>query len=210
MNVGHSNTYDGLARVAAAQTGLRPASPEACEKDDAGRSRRDVLWAEYDRMLSDEKTYSLRNLRDWLAEQGVHTSMSTVERNRRRLRDERRRRELANARVRDLIEATSGMNAEGLLSAAQKQGLNILFEMLMKMNLDGLQDLKVSSMLRAIELTGYLAKTRAETELSQQRLADLRKRFDDAVAAKSATRKDGRLTADEIGEIRSEVFGSAA
>jgi len=210
MNVGHSTTFDGLSRAAGREAGLRSPTPEAVAKDAAARDLRDALWAEYERVLADDRTYTIEAVRAWLAERGVQASIATVHRNRAREAARWRARELASETARRFLEATGGRSADEVFEAARKRAAQVLFDLFMRLPADALEDLDPAQILRAFEVAGKLGKAHAETEMVAARLAEMQRNFDAQVRKAAGTSGDGRLTREQIAEIREAVFGSAA
>ncbi|MBE3099664.1 MAG: DUF3486 family protein [Planctomycetes bacterium] len=210
MNVGHSNIYDRLAARAGAEAGLKRPTPASVAEDDAARERRDTLWAEFDRMLLDTQTYTLGKIRTWLADQGIVVSVPPVHRCRHRKLDEVRRVTLAIERTRQTMALLADMDEGEVLTAARKRAAQILFDQFMRLGPDALDSLSPGQIIGAIEVAGRLAKGRVESDLLEQRLAGVRKAFDAQVDAASRKTADGRLSAEDLADIRRAVFGSAA
>lgn len=210
MNLAHLGLYDRLAVQAGRECGLKKADPKAVAADPAARDRRDTLWAEFDQRLLDVQTYTLEDLRAWLKKVGLDASIQVIHRARHRKLDEVRRVKLANEKTAQTMALLADMDEGEVLTAARKRAAQILFDQFMRLGPDALDELSPGQIIMAIEATGRLAKGRVEADLLEQRLATVRREFDAQVDAARGKTKDGKLSAEDLADIRRAVFGSAA
>lgn len=211
MNVGHTKTFEALAVEAGKAVGLKRPTPAAVAADSGARERRDLLWAEYESMLRDSKTYRLEDLRAWLVKQGVRTSLSTVERNRRRVLDRERLLALASERTRQFLEAVKGTDESEVFAAARKRAGQMLFDFFLRLPTDALEELEPGQILKAFEVVGKLSKAHADVGLIEQKMREAHAAAAKAVEAKAAKAKDGRISREDVYEILDRVMkGEAA
>jgi hypothetical protein len=210
MNLAHSKTFELLALVAGKAAGMKHPTPTAVAGNPEARESRDLLWADYERVLRDQKTYRLEEVRAWLLEKGVKVSLATADRNRQRVLDRDRLLSLANLRTREFLAITEGADEGEVFAAARKRAGQMLFDLFLRLPTDALEELEPGQILKAFEVAGKLSKAHADVGLIEQRMREARERFEAKAKGVRAKAKDGRLTQDQIDEISREVFGSAA
>jgi len=208
VNAGRSDIYAGLAAAAGKACGLSD-SKEIAESADA-RAARDCLWLELDGRLADEKTYMLKDVREWLASKGVDVSMASVHRARERMREKRRVLELASARTAEVLKGLAGLDGDQLLDGATKRAGQVLMDLFLDCRPESFADLTAAQWLHAFEVAGGLARSRADVRFMDAKVKTLREKFEAAVKTRQSGRSDGRLSPEEIEEIGRDVFGDAA
>jgi len=219
--------YDELAIVAGREAGIvsteqaRAATTDDdvaaqlardVAQDKATRAQRDELWAELERRLRDTHTYTLDDIHAWLEASGAHIGRTSVHRARLRLlaneRAIRQRAELARA----VIEAAGDGGANDILTAGMQVAAQHVFDALNAMPPIAAENMTVSQMLNLLEITGRLHTARAQADYTDQRVAELGRKFDEALAARQSLVETGgrrELTAEDIRAIRESVFGVA-
>jgi hypothetical protein len=210
MDFGHSKACEGLALWAGREVGLKVLTPVLVAEDEAARTVRDGAWAEYRKRLADRTTYTLAQIRAWLAERGVRVSIASVARDRAPVLAREDRLNLGSEVTRRFMAATAGADTGEVLQAALKRVGQILFETSLKFEAEDLRDaLEAGDFVRLAEAVAKLSKAHAETGILRERLAAMRAAFDKEL--KNRTEKgDGRLTQKDVDEIRRAVFGGAA
>jgi len=211
MNLAHSKTFELLALAAGKAAGMRHPTPKAVAEHPEARERRDLLWADYERVLRDQKTYRLQDVGKWLLERGIKVGLATADRNRQRVLDRDRLLALANQRTREFLEITEGADEGEVFAAARKRAGQLLFDVFLRLPADALEELEPREILKAFEVAGKLSKAHADVGLIEQRMreagAAARKELDE----KAAKTKDGRLTREDVYEILDRVMkGEAA
>jgi len=210
MNVRRSEIYPRLALAAAARVGLKAATAERVAESPEARDVRDALWADYERMLGDKNTYTLEAMRTWLKDEGVKASISAIARDRAPVLARRRRLEIAPAKVREFLAATADSSTGEVLEAARKRSADLLFEFLLKIPVEGIEKTDVTDLRLLGKAVASLSTADAQTQILQQRIAEMRDAFDAKVKAARKGRKGKALTDEDIAEVRKAVFGSAA
>jgi len=211
-------SYDLLAIEAAKRAGVKvpdggiDAQSGFVAKDDAAREARDAAWAEYELMLMDTQTWSLRQIRSWLADEwGVKVGNSSVDRARRQIRRKQRVNELACARVKAALDCLEHLPVEETFRSGQHFIARMILGTLVNYSEADLADMKPSQVIAMMDTFYRGAKVFGDTELQRQRLAEMQRKFDEAMsrAAGQAAGAKG-LTREKIAEIRKAVFGEAA
>jgi len=210
MNVRHSSAYEKLAIEAGNRSDIKKPTPESVASDDHAVQLRDSLWSDYERQLRDAKTYTLETIREWLAEQNSQTSISGVHRDRRALLDRERIMTLAAGKARAVIEAATESGEHNFLKGGRLIAGQLLFNALGNLSSESLDGMTPPQILRMIDSLGGLSKVHAETDLLIMKLDELKRKFDEQVAATKTRRSGGEVTAEDIAEIRKAVFGEAA
>ncbi|HET6441847.1 MAG TPA: phage protein Gp27 family protein [Phycisphaerae bacterium] len=210
MNVRRTTIYPRLAAVAGERAGLLDPTPERVAENPAAREVRDALWAEYERRLADKNTWTLAKIQGWLRGEGVSTSLSQVARDRRPILDHRAQPSLIAAKVREYMAATKNAKTSDVLEAARRRSADLLFEHLLGVASGGVEDIDLDQLRLMARAVAALSTADAQTQILQQRLAEMRAAFDRAVASAAGKRKDKRLTSKDVDEVRKAVFGSAA
>ena len=210
MNLAHSKTFELLALVAGKAVGMKHPTPTGVAGDEAACARRDLLWAEYERVLRDQRTYRLEDVRAWLVEKGVKVSLATADRNRQRVLDRDRLLTLANQRTREFLAITEGADEGEVFAAARKRAGQMLFDLFLRLPPEALEELEPREILKAFEVAGKLSKAHADVGLIEQRMKDAREKFEAKARGVRVKSADGRLSQKEIDEISEAVFGSAA
>ncbi|MHC4984181.1 MAG: phage protein Gp27 family protein [Planctomycetota bacterium] len=210
QHVVQSRLYRELAELAARQQGLVPATAEAAAEDPGARDVRDSYWLELDRRLRDTQTFTLDELVAWLKGLGCKVSRSSVDRARQRELARERQFRLRAELARATVEAAGEGGEHDTLRAGRIVAGQLLFDALSGLSVEALEGLTASQVLRLIDTLGGLSKAHVETALLAAKVEELRRKFDEQVKTASDKTGDGRLTADQIAEIRAAVFGAAA
>jgi len=211
MNLGHSKIYEALAVAAGRAAGMKRPTPTAVAGEPAAREKRDLLWAEYERMLRDPKIHRLEDLRAWLAQQGVRASLSSVDRTRRQVLGRERLLALANERTRQFLQITEGAEEGEVFAAARKRAGQILFDMFLRLTPEALEELEPSGILRAFEVAGRLSKAHADVGLIEQKMREAREAAGREIEKEAARSKDGKLSRKDVYAILDRVMkGEAA
>lgn len=210
MNTRHSTAYEALAALAAEQAGLKEKTAQAAADDDAARQIRDSLWEQYERMLRDTRTYTLKDVRDWLTDRKLKVSRSSVHRDRAALLEAERVYELAVHKANAVLDAAAESGEHDVLKAGRVVAGQLLFNSLSSLSSAALEGLKPHQVLRMIDTLGLLSKAHAETDLIRQKLAELQRQFDREISAAQAKTPDGKLTPAQIAEAKEAIFGQVA
>jgi hypothetical protein len=217
-----SSAFIRLAVAAAKNVGLALPSPngsgsetqakwlEAVAKDAAARAERDRLWQEYEGRLADECTYTLKALTAWLEEQGAKISLMAVQRDRLAIIADMNRFRYAADKARATIDAATDRGESDLFRAGRVAAGQLIFNALMEITPAQLENLEPKFILKLMEISGKLSKAHAETDLLNQKIEELRKAFDEQVAAAQKKSPDGKLTADMLLEAKEAIFGKVA
>jgi len=208
-----------LAVAAARQAGIQPAGDGlesraiwVAQNADA-RSLRNDVWEEYEAMLADERTWSLRKIvAQAKAAWDAKLTKSSVDRDRKRYRRRQRVNEMANAKIRSALQLVKDLGQEDLYRDGTQYIQRLIMTTLLNYAPEALEELKpahVVNMMDTFTRTGRaLAATQLDRLAADQRRKDI-ERFDQEVAARMKA-GDGRLSAEQIGEIRKHVFGEVA
>lgn len=217
MRSRHSSAYDQLAvavgrRACPVGAGLKKPTPESVAGDDGLRAVRDAIWEEYERQLRDDKTYTLDAIVDWLRdpERGATAARSSVHRDRLALLARERAVALCAAKARAVLEAATASGEHDTLRGGRVLAGQLLFNALSELSAEALEELSPSQVLKMIETLGYLSKTHAETDLLREKVGEMQRRFDEETRKATQKTGDGKLTGEQIAEIRRAVFGEAA
>ena len=211
MNLAHSKTFELLALVAGKAVGMKHPTPTAVAGNPEAREGRDLLWAEYERVLRDQRTFRLEDVRAWLVEKGVKVSLATADRNRQRVLDRDRLLSLANQRTREFLAITEGADEGEVFAAARKRAGQMLFDLFLRLPTDALEELEPREILKAFEVAGKLSKAHADVGLIEQRMREAGQAARKELDAKAAKTKDGRLAREDVYEILDRVMkGEAA
>jgi hypothetical protein len=205
----HSQAYEALAVQAGHIAGLNdpaPKMPETVAADPEARAVRDGLWAEYERLLRDEQTYTLNAIHKWLAGQGVTIGRASVHRDRRALLAREQSIVLAARRAKAVIEAAKAAGAEEIGVANAKLASQLIFDALSSVSPTALNGLEPAVLIKLMELGGRLLKIDAEAALLRQRRCDAETLKAEVVKATQSS-PDGRLSEKVIDEISTKVFG---
>lgn len=210
-NVRHSKARVLLAQAAAKEAGLAPATAEAAAADEDARAARDALWQEYERQLTDTQTYTLEAIQTWLESHGAKVSLASICRDRMPFKNREEKVAGASARTREVLALLEEADEGRLLAASRTRIAQLVFEFFGDLSADALDDLKPHQIVRLMETAGLLSRASADVGLSEARLAELRRKFDQEIRTREGKAGgDGRLSVEDIGQIREAVFGSAA
>ncbi len=212
MQVRHSKAYELLAIEAARQSNLKKPTPEAAAGDEAARSLRDVQWMEYERMLRDTQTYSLAAIRQWLSEQAANTvATASIHRDRRALLARERAYALAAGKAKAVIEQAQESGESDVLKGGRVLAGQLLFQALADLSPAALEDLSAKQVIDLIDALSKLSRAHAQTELTNEKVAELRRRFDQQMsAAVKKAKGGGTITDEDISQARKLIFGDAA
>jgi len=212
MRVRRGNIYGMLAVVAGGRAGLTDPDPEAVAEDPAARDVRDAIWDEYERVLRDTNTYSLDAIVAWLNERAVDGARSSVQRDRKALLSKERAITLRAEKARAVIEAVEASGEHDVLRGGRVLAGQLIFQALSELPADALEELSPGGVLKMVRELSYLSKTHAETDLLQQKVAEMRRAFDEELAAakRKAGAAAGGITDEMIADVRRAVFGSAS
>jgi len=214
MRARRSNTYDELALHAGRLAGMEKPTPEAVAEDKEACRIRESVWQQYERMLRDKQTYTISEIVGFWgdAARKVKLGRTSVHRDRLALTEQERRITLVAERARATIEAAGEAGEGGALRGGRLLAAQVIFSALSDLPADALDGLAPKQILKMIHTLGYLSKTDAEATLIAEKVRDLRQRFDKKIAtvARDVNAGDGRLTDEQIAELRRVVFGQEA
>ena len=209
----HSKAYTGLAIVAGKEAGLAKPTPKAVAANDSARELRDALWLEYESILRDTQTYKLTEMRNWLAEHGVHVSQTAVNRDSLRLRKTERTIALRAQVAKRVLDSAGADGEADVFRASRVLAGQMIFEALNAMPVGALEEYQddPARLLKMIETLGKLSKAHAEAGLIGAKLAELNKAAKSEVdkAANKAGKKG--LSREDVYKILDQVMkGQAA
>jgi|GEM_PF-3097453 len=218
-----SKAYKLLAVHAAHEAGVKlPARAsrddwlKAAAENDAACELRGRLWDAYEARLRDARTYELDDIAAWLAEKSIRVARSSIHRDRQAMARELERFRWAATKARATIDAATEAGESDLLRAGRLAAGQLLFDALMDLTPQSLAALDAKQILRLIEVQAKLSTAHAQSDLLGEKLAEMRRKFDEQVAAakrKAAAKgaAGGDAFDDEmIQQIRRAVFGEAA
>jgi hypothetical protein len=174
--------YRGLAIEAGRQAGLwlptaQPADEEAAVKcvaaNDLARETRDQLWTEYERMLADERTYTLDDVVEWLADRKTVASKSSVHRDRWGLLSKERVMQSAAAKSRAIVDAIGAGGEDDLFRATRNVAAQAVLNALLNFDEDTLAGLKAEQAIKLVMAVGKLSTSHAQSDLLAARLSEL-------------------------------------
>jgi len=199
--------YEGLAEKAAARCGLNPATAEAASENEEARDLRDGYWAELQRRVADVQTYTVDDLHEWIAvEMGVEIGRTSMQRLRAkhvgRLRAVRMRAELA----RQVIDAAGDRCETDVLEATRMLAGQAMFNATAGLDENSLNNLTSSQILKMFDSLSNMSRQDMETRYRKVQLGELMKQFDREANAKVKD-SNGKLTPEDLAEIRKAVFG---
>lgn len=207
MNIRHSKNYQELALAAGRKAGLKKPTPEAVAADEGAREIRDALWREYERLLADSQTHTLAKVLEWLGKQGIaRPSRSSVDRDRQAVLAQERRLTLTAEKTRRVLETMKGADESQVMAAARGLAGQHIFEFLLSLPGDALENLKPGEIVRLIEVTGKLSKAHADVGLIEQRMREAGQAARKELDAKAAKTKDGRLTREDVYAVLDRVM----
>lgn len=206
--------YEELALIAGREAGIGEAvlTPQSVEGDDAARAIRDGYWAQYERMLRDVQTYSLDQVHGWMKSIGCRVGRSSIDRNRTHLLAREQQIHASAEKARAVVLAAKEMGLDDLLAGGTLVAGQRLFEALTALPSSNLQDLTAAQTLDLIDSLSRLKKTHSDsafTDARRKALQDAAKKFSAECKKAQSTTGDGRLSPDQINQIRQAVFGAA-
>lgn len=183
MNIRHSKAHELLAIAAGKAAGLDAPTSERVARSKPARAERDRLWGEYEKRLRDFQGETLEGIQAWLESQGAAVSLSSVNRDRAVYKQQAERLALSVKRTQEVLAAVDGMAEGDLLKASRKLIGQIVMEYFLGLEAEALGDATTAQTIRLMEAVGTLSKSRAETEVLEERLVDLRAETLKAVGA---------------------------
>ncbi len=214
MRSRHSKAYDALAICAGRQVSMNRPTAKRVAEDENARSLRDAIWLDYERKLRDDKTYRIDDVWAWLSDpdRGVTVGRSSVHRDRRALLQRERTVVLAAAKAAAVLDAAKASGQSDILKGGRHLAAQLIFNTLSELPESALEDMEPAQVLRLVDSLSKLSKASAETDLITAKLAELRKKFDEAITAtqRKISKGDGKLSDKQIQKIREAIFGSAA
>ncbi|HUT58060.1 MAG TPA: phage protein Gp27 family protein [Phycisphaerae bacterium] len=224
--------YQLLAAVAAKQAGLKvPALDDPGEPDDwltavaekVASSKpackiRDDLWCDLERRLRDETSYSVSSLMSWvndlaaehLSDEGVCVGRSSLHRSRVKILEAEKAISLRAKLAAAVIDAAGRRGEADVFKAGRILAGQLIFEALDALPVDALDQLKPHQFIGLIDVLGRLSKQHVETDILAAKLTEVRRKFDEQIAAAQAKSTDGKLTAEMIQEAKESIFGQVA
>ncbi len=184
--------------------------------DDSDAAKlRDELYLEFERRLRDPG-YTGAKLMEWFEEtycpigrSSMYRAMGSARANMTRIRE-------SNEIARAYMEITREEGPSGVFDAATELAGEYMFHAFYELNVPLDPDtgqpktkpdmVKVSKLINAL---AKLQKSRAETEQTEHKTAQM-KAFDEQVNAAKGKKKSGKFTQADIDELRKAVFGEAA
>lgn len=208
FDFGRSKACEGLSTWAGLEVGMDGPTPARVAEQDEAREVRDAAWAQYRQRLADPTTYTLGQIRKWLAEHGVRVSVSAVYRDRAPVLAQEQKLSLASEATRRFLSATEGAGELDVLKAGIRRMGQLFFETSLHFSAEELAEaMKAGDVLRLGDSIGKLAKALAETDLLTEKLAVMRRDFQARVKTASQKSGDGRLSQTDVDEISEAVFG---
>jgi hypothetical protein len=211
--LGKTKAMLGLSEWAGRQVGLPdPVTPAAVAESPEALVMRDTAWADYHRRLADHPSYTLDEIRLWLADHGIEVSLASVSRDRAPIQAWEERHRLAAEATKRFLDATAGADESEVFQAARKCAGNLFLETLQKFDAEGLaKALEGGDVIRLANAVSRMSTAHVQTQVLQERLAAMRREVAKAVAVKAKAAADGRLTREDVYKILDEVMkGSAA
>ena len=224
--------YQLLAAVAAKQAGLKvPALDDPGEPDDwltavaekVASSKpackiRDDLWCDLERRLRDETSYSVSSLMSWvndlaaehLSDEGVCVGRSSLHRSRVKILEAEKAISLRATLAAAVLDAAGRRGEADVFKAGRILAGQLIFEALDALPVDALDQLKPHQFIGLIDVLGRLSKQHVETDILAAKLTEVRRKFDEQIAAAQAKSTDGKLTAEMIQEAKESIFGQVA
>ena len=224
--------YQLLAAVAAKQAGLKvPALDDPGEPDDwltavaekVASSKpackiRDDSWCDLERRLRDETSYSVSSLMSWvndlaaehLSDEGVCVGRSSLHRSRVKILEAEKAISLRAKLAAAVIDAAGRRGEADVFKAGRILAGQLIFEALDALPVDALDQLKPHQFIGLIDVLGRLSKQHVETDILAAKLTEVRRKFDEQIAAAQAKSTDGKLTAEMIQEAKESIFGQVA
>jgi len=206
----HSTPYDKLAVAAGLAAGLDEPTPDSVSNNDDARAARNELWLQYEMRLTDTNTYTLEEIRQWLAGHSVTVGRTVIHRDRHAVLARETAVRLAGAKAAAIVKAVGEQTGDDIFAGGRLLAAQAIFDALSNLGPEALDNMTVPQTLKMIDALSRLSKSHAETEMIEARLAQMRQAFDDQVEAAKAKASDGRLSEGDIAEIRRAVFGEAA
>lgn len=208
FDFGRSKACEGLATWAGLEVGMDGPTPARVAEQDEAREVRDAAWAQYRQRLADPTTYTLAEIRKWLAEHNVRVSVSAVYRDRAPVLAQEQKLSLASEATRRFLSATEGAGELDVLKAGIRRMGQLFFETSLHFSAEELAEaMGAGDVIRLGDSVGKLAKAFAETGLLTEKLAAMRREFQNRAKAASQKSGDGRLSQTDVDEISEAVFG---
>jgi len=207
FDFGRSKACEGLATWAGLEVGMDGPTPARVAEADEAREVRDAAWAQYRQRLADPTTYTLGQIRKWLAEHGVRVSVSAVYRDRAPVLAQEQKLSLASEATRRFLSATEGAGELDVLKAGIRRMGQLFFETSLHFSAEELAEaMKAGDVLRLGDSIGKLAKAFAETDLLTEKLAALKAAARAEVDRKTAAAPDGKLSREDIFKMLDEIM----
>ena len=167
---------------------------------------RDEVYGEMERRIRDPG-YNPEQVGEWFRANVGPISRSSMY----RLADHLRLQDMHVRESAELAKAymeMAGESTDDVLAAGNRLAAQYLFQLFLELNTSAGEKPDVGKVAKVVSALGSLQKTRAETEILQIKLAELRQKFDDQVRRAKAASSDGKLTDEMIDQVRKAVFGS--
>ncbi len=221
--------YQLLAAVAGKQTALKlPVLDDPAEPDDwltavaekvANSKRackvRDNLWCDLERRLRDATSYSVSSLMSWvndlaaehLSGEGIRVGRSSLHRSRVKILEAEKAISLRAKLAGAVIDAAGRRGEADVFKAGRILAGQLIFEALDALPVDALDRLKPHQFVGLMDVLGRLSKQHVETDILSAKLAEVRRKFEEQIAAAQAKTTDGKLTPEMIQEAKESIFG---
>lgn len=177
------------------------------------RKVRDGLFVDFERRLRDSG-YSGDQVWEWFKSAYGPIARSSIYRARGALRAQESRISEVSEQARAYMKLADEGGAEGVFGAATRRAGQLYFQLLMELTGDDLEGLRArpEKIIQLVDSLGSLQRARAQTNLLNQKLAEMRRKFDEEIAAaqRRSGRRDKAITPEMLKRVRETVFGSAA
>ncbi len=171
---------------------------------------RDELFIDFERRLRDSG-YGGDKIWQWFQKTYGPIARSSIYRPRAEYRAQNSRIQEIAAEARAYMELATEEGADGIFDAATQRAGQLYFQLLMALNSDDLEGIrsKPEKIIQLIDSLGALQRSRAQTDLLKQKVAEMTSKFDQQVKAAQARSKrgDGSITPEMLQKIRKKVFG---
>ncbi len=174
---------------------------------------RDELFIDFERRLRDSG-YGGDKIWQWFQKTYGPIARSSIYRPRAEYRAQNSRIQEIATEARAYMELAAEEGADGIFDAATLQAGQIYFQLLMSLTGEDLKGIKADpkKIIQLIDSLGALQRSRAQTDLLKQKVAEMTQKFDQQIAKAQARSKrgDGSITPEMLQKIRKTVFGSNA
>ena len=225
---GDFKSYDLVAISAGRKAGLKgmPLAARAARLDRETREKlvaavadspaavelRDEMFAEFERRLRDSG-YGGDQVWQWFLKTYGPIGRTSIYRARASLRAQESRITEVAADAQAYADLAAAEGADAVFDGASLRAGQLMFQLLYMTKAEDFQTTDIGKVAKIITALGKLQKSRAETDMIREKLADVRRKFDAEVKAaqgRKAKGGSGKLDATDIDAIRKAVFGEAA